>query len=176
LTILAYAVYTNAHVKDSVTPNRWSWLIWSIATFAEAATYQAVSDDWYKSAPFIASSACCVMMTIIIWGKSSWKFPSVVEIATVAFSMCAIYMWLNLGLTVEAHMLMVAVVVISFIPTWVGAARGQEYSWAWGIWGLGDLLALIVILLRLDELAELPYIVAELICHSTVFLIASSKR
>lgn len=85
-------------------------------------------------------------------------------------------MWLSLGMTVEAHMLMVGTVVVSFTPTWIGASRGKEFSWAWGIWALGDLLALIVIVLTLDDINELPYIVAELACHTIVFLVASSRR
>ena len=61
-------------------------------------------------------------------------------------SLAAILLWLVFRETFWAHMLVVAVVPVSFWPTWrsVWANRARERSPAWGLWSVGDLATLLV--------------------------------
>ena len=172
--IAGYAVYWFGLRAKHVQPNRWSWLIWSAATGIEASTYQAVNGDVAQAVVFAISAACCVAVTAGIWARSAWTAPSLTEMICVAASILALVLWGLFQMAFWAHVLIVAAVPIGFIPTWIGALRDRrhEASPAWGLWTLGDLATLILILATLQSgVHELPYIVVELACHTGVWVI-----
>ena len=172
--IAGYAVYGLGLRARSVQPNRWSWLIWSAATGIEASTYQAVNGDLAQAAVFAISAACCIVVTMGIWARSIWTAPSLTEMICVVASILALILWAFFQMAFWAHVLIVAAVPIGFIPTWIGALRDRhhEASPAWGLWTLGDLATLILILTTLRTgVRELPYILVELACHAGVWLI-----
>lgn len=163
----AYVRYFRDHTKEIILPNRWSWLIWSVATIVEALTYQAVSDDWIKSLVFFLGAFCSLGITVLIWSRAKWEHPSWTEIVCVIASGLALILWLQFEFTLWAHLLMVLAVPISFVPTWKNAAQNpnNEKSHAWMLWSVGDLLTLLVIAIRLDGIEELPFIIVELVSH-----------
>lgn len=169
--IAAYVEYFRDIQNEVITPNRWSWLIWSVATAMEALTYEAVSDDWVKGIAFFISAMCCFWVTILIWRKATWKKPDWTEIVSIVASGLALVIWLQFQLTLWAHLLMVLAVPIAFLPTWKSATKNpkNEKSRAWGLWSIGDLLTLLVILVRLDKVEELPFILVEFACHAVVW-------
>lgn len=176
--VAAYAEYFRDIKNEVIAPNRWSWLIWSAATAVEAFTYEAVSEDWMKSVIFFISAICCFWITKRIWSNARWQKPNWTEIISVIASGLALVLWLQFQLTLWAHLLMVAAVPVAFVPTWKNALGNpdNERSRAWGLWALGDLLTLLLIIVRLDKVEELPFILAEFACHATVWQMVRKQK
>lgn len=167
-----YAMYLAMLRRDLVQPNRASWLIWSGATGVEAATYAAVNPASPQSWVFLASAACCVLVTLGLWRRSAWERPTRTEALCMTASAAALVIWLVFRETFWAHMLVVAAVPISFWPTWasVWADRSRERSPAWGLWTIGDLATLIVAGRFANEgIGEFAYVGVELLCHASVW-------
>lgn len=166
-TIVAYTLYFKDLVWGETHPNRWSWLIWSGATLVEAMTYQEVSGDWLKSGIFFLSALSCMVITIAVWIRAKWEWPSTSELLCLVASIAALVLWLIFGLTLMAHLIMVAAVPVAFIPTWTKVLENpaNEKSYAWMLWSIGDFIMLWIIVSRLQNVDELPFITAEFICH-----------
>lgn len=172
--VAGYATYALGIRYRDVLPNRWSWLIWSAATCIEASTYGALNRSDPQTVIFGLSAACCVALSIGIWSRARWAAPSPTELICVCASVTALLLWGVFHLAFWAHLIILAVVPVGFIPTWIGASqdRRTEFSPAWGLWTLGDLLTLASILAGLrNALYELPYILLELACHAGVWAI-----
>lgn len=168
-----YATYLAGLRRDLVAPNRASWLIWSASTGLEAATYWAVNPGAVQTAVFVVSAIACIAVTIGIWRRSAWAMPSVTEALCVLVCVAALVLWLIFSEAFWAHMLVVAAVPVSFLPTWasVVADRTRERSPAWGLWTVGDLATLIVAARHGGEGAgEYAYLIVELLCHASVWV------
>jgi|SRR3989344_3769659 len=176
-SVAAYVQYFRDTYFGIVAPNRWTWLIWSVATTVEALTYQAVSDDWIKSAVFFIASFSCIGIMLLIWSKARWENPKWTEVVCVIASGVALLLWLQFQFSLWAHLLMVLSVPIAFIPTWKSALQdpSNERSFAWALWSLGDLLTLFVILTRLSGAEELPFILVEFVSHVVVWRMVRAK-
>ncbi|MEK7144935.1 MAG: hypothetical protein AAB794_03745 [Patescibacteria group bacterium] len=177
-SIAAYVQYFRDIKNGVIVPNRWSWLIWSVATAVEALTYEAVSDDWMKSIVFFIAAISCFGITVRIWSEATWKKPDWTEVVCVIASGFALLLWLQFQLTLWAHLLMVLAVPVAFVPTWKSAIGNpnNERSRAWGWWSIGDLLTLIVILVRFDKVEELPFILVEFACHAVVWQMQRKEK
>lgn len=172
-TMTGYAFYWFALKRELVRPNRFSWLIWSAVTTVEALTYQAVNEGLVQNLIFMVSAASCLFLTIAIWRDSSGARPSRTEIFSMAVALVALVLWIGFNSTVWAHLLVVAAVPISFLPTWISAGedKRREMSPAWGFWALGDLAALLLVVRAgVSDPMELPYVVVELVCHAAIWL------
>lgn len=176
LIVGGYVNYFRDIRRETVQPNRWSWLIWSVAASVEAATYQALNAELLESIPFFLSGASCMVLAALIWKRSRWKKPKWPELATTAASITALVLWLMFQKTFWAQIIATIAVPIAFFPTWDGVRNGNENSRSWGIWSLGYLATLAVILLRLKTAEQLPYAVVELVCHAAVWRIAARQR
>lgn len=178
--ILAYWNYFKDIAKKETSPNKWSWLIWSMTTFVEAFTFNAVSEGWEKSIPFFVSGICCIVVTIRIWKRAQWKLPSVTETLSVIISAVAVVLWLKYGEALWAHLLMIVAIPISFLPTWVTThqhPRGEASS-AWWLWTIGDALALAYILMQpspagIASWVDKPYAITELACHASMAVLVT---
>lgn len=175
--VVGYAYYFKDVARSEISPNRWSWLIWSAATLIEALTYDEVSGDLLKSAIFGASAICCWLITALIWARSVWQWPNQTELACVAASAVAMVVWLVFEEAYLAHMIMVIALPIAFIPTWrtAYAEPSKEMTRAWMIWSIGDFIALTLIVHRLESVEELPFILMELACHATIWITVMSR-
>jgi hypothetical protein len=161
---LAYIAYFRDIIRrDPIAPNRWSWLVWSAATAVEAMTYEAVSSDLIKAVAFFVSAGSCVVITLTIWRRATWKKPDWSEMACIVASVVALILWLYFRLTLVAHIVMIIAVPIAFIPTWRDAWRRPEGERS------------IVILLRYESPAELPYAVVEFLCHGIMWIIVAVR-
>ena len=169
-----YAAYLIGLRRQTLRPNRASWLIWATATALEAVTYAAVNPGAPQTWIFVLAAIACVLVTIGIWHRSAWSPPSPTDTFCIAACLAALTLWLVFRETFWAHMLVVAAVPVSFWPTWasVWADRARERSPAWGLWTFGDLATLLVAV-RGAELgvAELGYILVELLCHASVWFL-----
>lgn len=173
LSLMGYGIYLAGLRRHLVEPSRASWLIWSVATGVEAATYWAVNPGGVQGWVFTVSGMACIVITLAMWRRSRWTLPSPTETACMAASLTAIILWLPLRETFWAHMLVVAAVPLGFWPTWVSVwqDRGRERSPAWGLWTLGDLATLIVATHNQGSgIGEYAYILVELLCHASVWL------
>ncbi|MDT8759690.1 SET domain-containing protein [Sphingomonas psychrotolerans] len=174
LSLSGYAVYLLGLRRHTVQPNRASWLIWAAATSLEALTYAAVNPGAPQALVFAVSAVACLAVTLGIWRRSAWAPPSPTETFCIAASLTALLLWLVFREAFWAHMLAVAAVPVSFWPTWASlwADRARERSPAWGLWTFGD-LATLLIAVRGPEpgVAELAYILVELLCHASVWFL-----
>jgi len=167
-----YAIYLAGLQRRLVEPNRASWLIWGSGTLVEAVTYAAVNPGTLQSFVFLFSAAACLTVAIALWRRSRWSAPDAIEGICMAASLGAILLWLVFREAFWAHMLVVAVVPVSFWPTWrsVWADRARERSPAWGLWSIGD-LATLILATRMggQGIGEYAYILVELACHASVW-------
>ncbi|WP_294352746.1 SET domain-containing protein [uncultured Sphingomonas sp.] len=167
-----YAIYLAGLQRRLVEPNRASWLIWSSATLVEAFTYAAVNPGTPQSIVFMLSAAACVMIAVALWQRSRWSAPDLLEGICMGSSLAAMLLWLVFREAFWAHMLVVAVVPVSFWPTWrsVWGDRARERSPAWGLWSIGD-LATLMLATRTggQDVGEYAYILVELACHASVW-------
>jgi hypothetical protein len=173
-SMTAYALYWYAMRKKLVRPNRFSWLIWGTVMAVEALTYQAVNEGMIQNLVFLMSAASCLFITLAIWRDGAWAKPSRVEMLSMAIAFAGLVLWIVFQAERWAHMLLVAAVPISFIPTWLSAREDyrREASPAWALWTLGDLATLLLIVRAgVKDPLELPYIVVELVCHASVWLL-----
>ncbi|TKD50511.1 SET domain-containing protein-lysine N-methyltransferase [Sphingomonas baiyangensis] len=169
-----YGTYLLGLRRQQVEPNRASWLIWSAATVIEAVTYSAANPGSPTAFVFLASAGACILVLIGIWRRSAWARPTRPETICMIASFAALILWLVFREAFWAHMLVVLVVPISFLPTWASARAdpAREASPAWGLWTLGDTAALLTALAARDEgVSELAYIVMEIVCHASVWAI-----
>lgn len=173
LTLGAYGEYYRDTAGAAIAPNRWSWLIWSATTGMEVATFQGVSGDFITTSVFVGSAFACCLITILIWRRGSWQNATATELACVAASVLALVAWLVFKDTWWAHVIMLAAIPISFLPTYESAWRDhrREASLSWALWTLGDLLALAYVLMRYDSARELPYALVETMAHAGVWFI-----
>lgn len=172
-SLAGYGIYLVGLRRHLVEPSRASWLIWAVATGVEAATYLAVNPGRPQGLVFAMSALSCLIVTLAMWRRSRWVRPSATESVCMAASLAAVVLWLPLQETFWAHMLVVLAVPLGFWPTWtsVWEDRARERSPAWGLWTLGD-LATLLIATRTPGfgIAEYGYIVVELLCHASVWL------
>lgn len=166
--IAAYFTYYRDIAR--IGPNIWSWLIWSVVTLTESLTYQATNGDLLKSLSFFASSACCIVITIKIFRTQVFSFPSPTEWFCLLVSFVAIAIWLGFRETLPAHILTLAAVPISFVPTWIGIKNNprEEASLAWPLWSIGDVLTLGFIVIHNPTSwnnFDKPYAIVEFACH-----------
>lgn len=172
LSLSGYGIYLVGLRRHLVEPSRASWLIWSVATGVEAATYLAVNPGRPQGLVFAASALACLVVTLAMWRRSRWSRPSPVESACMAASLAAIILWLPLQETFWAHMLVVAAVPLGFWPTWASVREdaARERSPAWGLWALGDAATLLVALRTPGfGMGQYAYLLVELACHASVW-------
>jgi hypothetical protein len=169
-----YAIYLAGLQQRLVEPNRASWLIWGSATAVEAVTYAAVNPGTPQSIVFLLSAASCLAIALALWRRSRWSAPDAVESFCMAASLAAIVLWLVFREAFWAHMLVVAVVPVSFWPTWrsVWSDRARERSPAWGLWTISDLATLLLATRGgSQDVGEYAYILVELLCHASVWFL-----
>ncbi|WP_258043073.1 SET domain-containing protein [Sphingomonas sp. NBWT7] len=169
-----YAIYLAGLRQRLVEPNRASWLIWGTSTTIEAVTYAALNPRTPQSYVFLLSAAACLGIALALWRRSRWSAPDTVESLCMGASLAAIVLWLVFREAFWAHMLVVAVVPISFWPTWRSAIadRARERSPAWGLWTVGDLATLLLATRSgSQDVGEYAYVFVELVCHASVWFI-----
>jgi hypothetical protein len=173
LSLLGYITYARALQHDTVQPTRTSWLIWSAATGLEAITYAAVNAGSTAALVLLVSAAACIVITLAIWRRGAWTAPTTQEAVCMGACLSALLLWTAFQDAFWAHMLVVAAVPVSFWPTWqsVRADPSRERTPAWALWTLGDAATLLIAAdaARLG-VAEYAYLVVELACHASVWL------
>ncbi len=171
--LAGYAVYLRALRRDLVEPNRASWLIWSMGTAIEAATYAAVNRHAVQGIVLLLSAIACIAVTVGIWRRSAWSMPGRTERCCIAASIAALVIWFVFRDAFWAHMLVVVAVPVGFWPTWAGAWADpeRERSPAWGLWTIGDLATLLVALDGPGRggIGALAYLLVELGAHAAVW-------
>lgn len=173
-TTAGYGIYLAGLARHLVQPSRASWLIWSAATAVEAATYAAVNPTAPQRWIFALATIACLVIALALWRRSRWRAPTTSEALCMAACLTAILAWLVFHAAFWAHLMVVAAVPVSFVPTWqsVRIDRTHERSPAWGLWTIGDLATLLVAS-HADRasVGELGYILVELACHASVWLL-----
>src|SRR3989344_545881 len=155
---IAFWVYYRDIVTEELSPNRWSWLIWTIEMWMQAVTYEGLNNDLVKSAAIFVAAIGCTAVFVRTWQRAAWKKPNPTETVCVLMSVAALVVWVGFGSVFWAHYLVVGAVPIAFLPTWQNAWRHprEERSSAWVLWTTADVLTLAVIMVRFDEINELP--------------------
>ena len=171
--LIAYILYGLATRRGLVAPNRASWLIWSATTTTEALTYNALNQGAAQNIVFLLSSIACIAVTLSVWRHSKWARPTSLESICMATCIAALVLWVGFQNAFWAHILILFVIPVSFLPTWVSLLKdsSQEQSPAWGLWTVADLAMLGFILLSTKgHGSDLPYILIELSCHASIWV------
>jgi hypothetical protein len=175
---LGYFLYGLAIRRGLLEPSRASWLIWSAATLTEAATYSAVNHNAPQNFIFLFASGACMLVTIAVWRRSTWERPSILDSVSMAACTASIIVWTGFHHAWWGHVIMVVAIPISFLPTVISAYTNKthEDSPAWGFWVIGDSAILLYVLLTTNGFSsELPYVIVELVCHATIWLMIGIK-
>ena len=177
-TIAAFLFYYSDLRRAKVSPNRISWIIWSLTTTLETISYIAVSHDLVKALYFIISSICSIAITIKIWTHSHWTKPNYGEVVSVIFCFASIAIWIIFNSEWFAHVLLLIALPIAFLPTFRNGLKDyrNENSYAWILWAISDIFGITVIALRIRTYEELPYAILELFCHLGVCAIIYLNR
>jgi len=176
--IAAYGYYFRDTKDSNIVPNRWSWLAFGLSSVIEVLTFNEVSGDPVKSSLFFISAGCCLVVTTLIWSKAKWLRPDWTELCCFAACMVATILWLQFGMAGWGHFIMIVAIPISFIPTYRSAWREwkSEDTPAWMLWSVGDGLAVVFVVLRLEKAEELPYAAVEFLSHLMVWCIVRRGR
>jgi hypothetical protein len=176
--LFAYLLYALATRRGLVEPNCASWLIWGATTTVEALTYNAINQGELQNFIFLLSSLACVAVTVAVWQHSIWQRPSPTEWTCIVVCAIALVVWLIFQNAVWAHLLILAAIPVSFLPTWIGLRKhpNQERSPAWGLWTVADIATLCFILMSPKAHGDdLPYILVEGACHASVWMMIGLK-
>lgn len=178
LQIVGYLRYFQSILKHQITPNRWSWLIWAVTITLETITYNAITEDIYKSVIFFISAGSCIAVASLLWARARWQKPNATEIFCIIASVVVMFIWFKYDSALWAHILMTMLVPVAFLPTYIDTWKeySREDVYAWILWTIGDILALIIILYRLDHLREIPYAIIETLCHGVVWAMIMIRR
>ena len=171
--LVAYVLYGLATRRGLVAPNRASWLIWSATTTTEALTYNALNQGAAQNIIFFISSIACIAMTISVWRHSKWERPTALESVCMATCVAALIIWVGFQNAFWAHVLVLIVIPISFLPTWVSLRLNpkSEQSPAWGLWTVSDVATLSFTLMSAHgHYTDVPYILIEFLCHASVWI------
>jgi hypothetical protein len=176
--LLGYFLYGLAVRRHLVEPNFASWLIWGTTTATEAFTYNAINDGALQNIVFLLSSIACIGVTISVWQHAKWHRPSITEWLCISTCIAALIIWLGFQNAIWAHGLVLAMIPVSFLPTWIDVRTdpSHEQSPAWGLWSLADASTLGLILISSENQGkELPYILIEFACHASVWWMIGFK-
>ncbi len=189
LAILAVVFGTAADVSyfrelrkpNHPIPNRWSWLIWTFSSCVEVVTFHWVSGDWVKTLPLATTPIACLIILIYVWrlGEDKWENRSeaITDILSVAVSILAVIIWLCFREQYWAHAIAILAIPISYVPYWRNLPK-ETYliSTPWILWTIMDFLNLTLIIHRLDNWMELPYVFAEILCHASMWFLLSFRH
>jgi hypothetical protein len=178
IAIVAYTVYYFRVKKSGIIPNRLAWIICSASISLETITYCFVSNDYIKSLYFIVSAICCILITIKIWPYAKWDGSSRAQKNSLVFYSLAIAIWPLFHLPFIAHLLLLAVIPVTFFPIYLSAFNNYktENSLPWLLWSVSDLVIIISILSNMKTIQELPYAVVNFICPFIVYSIIIFQR
>jgi hypothetical protein len=165
-------------------PNRWSWAIWSFSAYIEVATFKGISDDWLKVIPLATTPIACTLILWKIWrlNENRWEssLDKIIDMSSVVLSLGAIIILISFSAELWAHAVMICAVPISYIPQWKDTLKSKSFSerdhLPWLLWTVMDALNIVLNLRRLDNLAEIPYVAVEFICHGSVWVLISFRR
>src|SRR3989344_1939768 len=116
--VVAGSTYLRQVVKNESTPNPTTWIIWTIVTVLNSATYFSV----VSGNPWIAlSSAVTAIMVFLIFVTSllNGKFTKLnnVDIISLVLAVGTGIFWQMSGNALVSNICLQAVFIISFYPT-----------------------------------------------------------
>jgi hypothetical protein len=171
--VCAYLIYSLEQRRGLIEPSRASWMIWSAANAVEAFTYSALNQGAGQNLIFFTSSLACLFVTLSIWRHGRWKLPSLTDSLCMLACVASLAVWVVWNDAFWAHVVILIMVPISFIPTWVSvrADRRHEMTAAWGLWSIADFCVLLhVIGSRPTDAMEVTYVALEFLCHASMWV------
>lgn len=169
--LTAYGLYFNALRQATIHPSKASWLIWSASSLLETITFSFITTDFLKIIVFATSTGACLIITIKIWWSNGTTEISRTDRWIILICLLSISIWVFSGQPQLAHFVILASVPLAFYPTVREIILNPfaEQPTSWLLWLISDVLSCMLIILRLEEINELPFVILELICHGTVW-------
>lgn len=171
LMLIGYAIYITFIVQDFVVPNSTTWSLWALGGTIEAWSFWKVistnqsgkrrSSDLALTLPAIACAILAIVLAVvaITIGKFHWPQPWEWVVAVIDVSVVFTYLIIK-AITGEeskaakfANALMVADIVLTFIPIWYSTAQtpSGESVIPWTIWACSYAIIAFTALLQLDK-------------------------
>ena len=171
--IAGYALYNWLMRKGDIRPNSASWLIWTIGSLLNMASYVSMTGDIVKDILPITCSIACIATFIhtILIGRFSR--PDGFEWCMVATDLSITAVWMFMSAT-EASLLYQVGTIISFFPMMKGVASGhdKESPAPWLVWTIAYALFTTTVCLRYEKWQDLAYPVVCLILHGAMTRLA----
>jgi hypothetical protein len=175
LYALGYALYLRKILAGGIAPNMASWLLWTVLTVANCASYLALAGDPLKAAIPLTSSVACAAVFLVSLRVGRFAAPDPYDAASFAVGVLAALVWWRTRSAVAANLIMQGCLLVSFVPTWRGVLRdpAAEPSAPWLVWTASYPLTLAVLALRWrGHPVDLVYPLNCIVLHGGVGLLA----
>lgn len=126
ILFISYVFYFR-QVKESVsTPNPSSWLIWAFVMIINATTYrQVLVEDPIKAITGYVAVACIVFMCLYSLRQHKFTRVQTIDIFIFAAALATGIFWQVTGNAFVAQLALQSILLISYIPTYVGLIQGR---------------------------------------------------
>ena len=176
----AYYLYMRQAKMGQSQPNIVSWSIWAFLATINALTYRVMSGDLAATLQFFVGSVGCLLTFIfaLVIGKFSWP-KRWEDWAMFILGLIATLVWLKYQNATGANMIILAALIISFIPTWDGVVRDPftEAPRSWVIWTAAFVITTVNVTLNQNwQVVSILMPAAMVIAHGLIAGLSTESR
>lgn len=172
--VLATGQYIRDMLAGKAQPHAYTWLIWSI-TQATAAAVAIQGGGGFGAIPLFAGTGWCLVVFVLSlkYGtRNITKSDTIVLIGALA----AIVVWWQLHQPLLAVLLVTAIDVAGYIPTWRKSYEEpwSETLWPWAVYMLSNSLAILA--LESFNILTMTYLASLIGANLLVIVICLTRR
>jgi len=150
---VSYYLYYLQVKRNISQPNPSSWFIWFFVMVINAFTYQGVIHTYpIKAVTAYVAVLCIILMCIYALKKGGFTRPNILDCIIFISSFVVGVFWQISGDPMISQLALQCILILSFIPTYIGLLRGQakENPWSWFVVVLAYIFLIISIILDYD--------------------------
>ncbi len=171
LTCISCVAFVRAILRGDNTTRWSSWLIWTVASAANLATYYGSGARASVWVPAAYVGVCAAILTAALWRRNPGGLTKM-EVFCLAGAVSSLLVWWASGSAISGQIASVAVEVVAYIPIWLAAREENPLAWCLELAGSGlNMLAIAHLSFGL-----LLYPTAILVCNAVVVVLLSRGR
>ena len=164
----------------SEKPNTASWSLWVLVTTVNVGSYFTMSQDWYLSALLLTDTSLCVVIWLVAWWRRLFELPPRRDYLPITLTIVAVVIWKITSAT-DANVFTQLPMIISFMPYWMQAWRGEAGAKPWVVWTSSFVLDIPLIYLRHTQTGrgdwhDYLYVGLAVVLHGGVAVLALVKQ
>jgi hypothetical protein len=145
LSLIAYAPYARATVRNAAQPNRATWIIWSLVGGLLFASYNAAAGGASRWVPLADTLGPAIIATLALrYGKGGW---TPLDAGCLVLAGCSVIGWALTGSPMVALGINVVLAFLGAVPTFrsVYLYPDAEPALVWRLFLFSNLLNLLAI-------------------------------